>query len=114
MRERAGAGRSPAATAAEATNAQTVVEIGTSNGISAIWISAALRKTGGKLITHELDPQTGRYGSENFVKAGVADIVTVVEGNAHETIARLKEPVDMVFIDAEKEGYLDYSIRSCR
>ena len=93
---------------AEATNAQTVVEIGTSNGISAIWISAALRKTGGKLITHEIDPQRAALARENFIKAGVADIVTVVEGNAHETVARLKEPVDMVFIDAEKEGYLDY------
>jgi predicted O-methyltransferase YrrM len=45
---------------------------------------------------------------KNFAKAGVAGIVTVVEGDAHEMISRLKGPVDMVFIDAEKEGYLDY------
>ena len=85
-----------------------MVEIGTSNGISAIWLAAALRKTGGKLITHEIDPQRAALARENFVKAGVADIVTVVEGNAHETLSRLTGPVDMVFIDAEKEGYLDY------
>ncbi|MBN2473257.1 MAG: O-methyltransferase [Pirellulales bacterium] len=93
---------------AETTGAKTVVEIGTSNGISAIWISMGLRKTGGKLITHELDQGRAALARENFVKAGVADIVTVVEGNAHETLSRLKGPVDMVFIDAEKEGYLDY------
>jgi caffeoyl-CoA O-methyltransferase len=93
---------------AETINAKTVVEIGTSNGISAIWLSAALRKTGGKLITHEIDEQRAALARKNFAKAGVGDIVTVVEGDAHETISRLKGPIDMVFIDAEKDGYLDY------
>ena len=73
---------------AEATNAKTVVEIGTSNGISAIWLSAALRKTGGKLITHEIDEQRAALARKNFVTAGVADVVTVVEGDAHATISR--------------------------
>jgi len=93
---------------AESIQAKTVVEIGTSNGISAIWLSTALRKTGGKLITHEIDQRRAALARENLAKAGVADIVTVVEGNAHETVSRLKGPIDMVFIDAEKEGYLDY------
>ncbi|MHC4400949.1 MAG: O-methyltransferase [Planctomycetota bacterium] len=93
---------------AETINAKTVVEIGTSNGISAIWLSAALRKTGGKLITHEIDKERAALARENFAKAGVAEIVTVVEGDAHETVTRLKGPIDMVFIDAEKEGYSDY------
>lgn len=93
---------------AESIGAKTVVEIGTSNGISAIWLCAALRKTGGKLITHEIDRKRAALARENLAKAGVADVVTVVEGDAHETVARLKGPVDMVFIDAEKDGYLDY------
>ena len=93
---------------AESINAKTVVEVGTSNGISAIWISMALRKTGGKLITHEIDQQRAALARENFAKAGVADVVTVVEGDAHKTISRLEGPIDMVFIDAEKDGYLDY------
>ena len=93
---------------AETIDAKMVVEIGTSNGISAIWLAAALRKTGGKLITHEIDKERAALARENFAKAGVADIVTVVEGDAHETVTRLKGPIDMVFIDAEKEGYLDY------
>ena len=45
---------------------------------------------------------------ENFATAGVADIVTVVEGDAHKKLADLKGPIDLVFIDADKEGYLDY------
>ncbi len=92
----------------EAIGAKKVVEIGTSNGISAIWIANGLRKTGGKLITHEIDPDVAALARQNFATAGVADSVTVVEGNAHETVRDLKGPVDLVFIDADKQGYLDY------
>ena len=67
---------------AETIGAKTVVEIGTSNGISAIWLCAALRKTGGKLITHEIDERRAALARKNFAKAGVADVVTVVEGDA--------------------------------
>lgn len=93
---------------AEAIGAKTVVEIGTSNGISAIWLGIALQKTGGKLITHEIDPQTAALARENVALAGVADLVTVVEGDAHETVSKLTGPIDLVFIDADKQGYLDY------
>ena len=72
------------------------------------WFGIALRKTGGKLITHEIDPKTAALARENFAAAGVADLVTVVEGDAHENVAKLKGPIDLVFIDADKEGYLDY------
>lgn len=93
---------------AESVGARQVVEFGTSNGISAIWMSLALRKTGGKLITHEIDPDTAAQARENFAAVGVADIITVVEGDGHEEAADLKGPIDLVFIDADKEGYLDY------
>jgi predicted O-methyltransferase YrrM len=93
---------------AEAIDAKSVVEIGTSNGVSSIWIALALKKTGGKLVTHEIDPKAAALARENFAKAGVADILTVVEGDAHETVSKLKGPIDMVFIDADKEGYSDY------
>lgn len=92
----------------EAIDAKTVVEIGTSNGISAIWMGLALRKTGGKLITHEIDPRAAALARKNFERAGMSQIITVVEGNAHETIGQVKGPIDLVFIDADKEGYLDY------
>lgn len=93
---------------AEAVDAKTVVEIGTSNGISGIWLGIALRKTGGKLLTHEIDPQRAALARENFAAAGLADQVTIVEGDAHETVSKLKGPIDLVFLDADKEGYLDY------
>jgi predicted O-methyltransferase YrrM len=92
----------------EAMNAKSVVEIGTSTGISGLWFSMALDKTGGKLSTFELDPGRAATARKNFKLAGVDRIVTVVEGNAHQTIARLKDPIDVVFLDAEKEGYVDY------
>ena len=93
---------------AESLNAKSVVEIGTSTGISGLWFSMALDRTGGKLTTFELDPARAATARANFKKAGVDRLVTIVEGNAHETISRLKEPIDIVFIDAEKEGYVDY------
>jgi predicted O-methyltransferase YrrM len=93
---------------AEAMNAKTVVEIGTSTGISGMWICMALEKTGGKLITFELDARRAATAREHFKRAGVERLVTVVEGDAHKNITKLKDPVDMVFIDAEKSGYVDY------
>ncbi len=93
---------------AESIGAKTVVEIGTSNGISGIWLGMALRKTGGKLITHEIDAERAALARKNFATAGIADVVTVVEGNAHQTVSKLTGPIDLVFIDADKEGYLDY------
>jgi len=92
----------------EAANAKNVVEIGTSNGYSGICFCLALRATGGKLITHEIDGARASLARENFKKAGVADLAVVVEGDAHETIARLKGPIDILFLDADKSGYLDY------
>jgi predicted O-methyltransferase YrrM len=92
----------------EAVNAKKVVEIGTSNGYSALWICLGLQATGGRLITHEIDPATASLAQANFRRAGVEHLVTVVLGDAHETVTRLKEPIDLLFIDADKEGYLDY------
>jgi caffeoyl-CoA O-methyltransferase len=93
---------------AESTNAKNVVEIGTSNGYSGLWICLGLRATGGKLITHEIDHDTVLLARANFKRAGVEDLVTVVEGDAHRTVAQLKEPIDILFIDADKPGYPDY------
>jgi len=92
----------------EVSNAKSVVEIGTSNGYSALWFCLALRVTGGKLTTFEIDPQKVKLAQSNFKKAGVEKIVTVVEGDAHEEVKKLKDPIDIVFIDADKSGYPDY------
>jgi len=92
----------------EATGAKHVVEIGTSNGYSGIWFCLALRTTGGKLTTHEIDARRASLARENFKRAGVDKLVTLIEGNAHETVNNLKEPIDILFLDADKEGYIDY------
>ncbi len=93
---------------AETMGAKHVVEIGTSNGYSGLWILMALRTTGGKLTTFEIDPEKVRLAAGNFKKAGVDRLVTIIEGDAHEEIKKLKGPIDLLFIDADKEGYLDY------
>jgi caffeoyl-CoA O-methyltransferase len=92
----------------EAVGAKNVVEIGTSNGYSGIWFCLALQSTGGKLTTYEIDAQRAALARENFKKAGVDNMVTLVEGDAHKEATNLKEPIDVLFIDADKEGYFDY------
>jgi len=92
----------------EAVGAKHVVEIGTSNGYSGLWFCLALRATGGRLTTFEINPERAALAKENFERAGVADIVTVVVGDAHEKVRMLKGPVDLAFLDADKQGYVDY------
>jgi predicted O-methyltransferase YrrM len=92
----------------EAVGAKRVVEIGTSSGYSTIWLALGVRASGGKVFTHEIDPEKVKLASENFRKAEVDDLVTIIEGDAHETIKQHEEPIDVVFLDAEKKGYVDY------
>lgn len=93
---------------AETIGAKNVVEIGTSNGYSGIWFALALRTTGGKLTTHEIDAGRASLARKNFKQAGVEKYITLVEGDAHEEVKKLKEPIDLLFLDADKEGYIDY------
>jgi caffeoyl-CoA O-methyltransferase len=95
----------------ETTGAKRIVEIGTSSGYSAIWLAMGARATGGEVFTHEIDPKMVKLARENFKNAGVEDVITVIEGDAHKTIKQHKdpkEPIDILFLDAEKKGYLDY------
>jgi predicted O-methyltransferase YrrM len=92
----------------ETLGAKNVVEIGTSNGYSGIWFCLALQKTDGKLTTHEIDADRAALARENFKKAGVDALVTLVEGDAHEQVTKLKDPIDILFLDADKDGYIDY------
>jgi caffeoyl-CoA O-methyltransferase len=93
---------------AESTGAKHVVEIGTANGYSTIWLCLGLQSTGGKLTTYEIDPQLAARARANFDQAGVDKIATVVVGDAHVEAPKLKEPIDILFLDADKEGYVDY------
>jgi predicted O-methyltransferase YrrM len=92
----------------EAIGAKNVVEIGTSTGYSGLWFCLALQKTGGHLTTFEIDHPRALQARQHFKEANAESLVTIVEGNAHEQVAKLKDPVDVVFIDADKDGYVDY------
>jgi len=93
---------------AESIGAKQVVELGTSTGYSGLWLLLALARTGGRLTTFEVDRGRHQMARDNFERAGVLNLAAPVLGDAHAEIARLKEPIDLLFIDADKEGYLDY------
>jgi len=84
------------------------LEIGTSTGHSAIWIAWALSKTGGKLITIEIDEGRYKTALKNFKKAGVEDFIDARLADAHRLVKELAGPFDFVFSDADKEWYLQY------
>ena len=92
----------------EATGARSVIEIGTSTGYSGLWFCLALQATGGHLTTFEINHERASQAREHFKEAGVEEMVTVIEGDAHEQLANLKGPIDIAFIDADKGGYVDY------
>ena len=92
----------------EAKGAKNVVEIGTSTGYSGLWLCLALQRTNGRLTTFEIDHQRASIAQQHFKEAGVDGMVSIIEGDAHAQIAKLKEPVDVAFIDADKSGYVDY------
>jgi predicted O-methyltransferase YrrM len=92
----------------ETTGAKHVVEIGTSNGYSAIWFCLGLLNTGGMLTTHEIDPGRASLARNNFKRAGVERMVTLIGGDAHDEVIKLKEEIDILFLDADKPGYIDY------
>lgn len=93
---------------AESAGARHVVEVGTSTGYSGLWFCLALERTGGKLTTFEADAPRAARAREHFEEAGVARLAAVIEGDAHRNVAQVQEPIDVLFLDADKEGYADY------
>ena len=84
------------------------LEIGTSNGYSAIWMGMALRKTGGKLVTLEIDKRRASLARKNFARVKLGEVIELREGDALEIIPGLSGPFDFVFIDAWKPDYIRY------
>jgi caffeoyl-CoA O-methyltransferase len=84
------------------------LEIGTSTGHSAIWIGWALSRTGGKLITVEIDEGRYREALRNFREAGLSDYIDARLADAHELVPRLEGPFDFVFADADKAWNIRY------
>ncbi len=91
------------------SRAERILEIGTLGGYSAIWMARALPENG-KLISLELEPHHATVARRNVERAGLSDKVEIRVGPALETLATMEneEPFDLVFIDADKDGYVDY------
>jgi predicted O-methyltransferase YrrM len=92
---------------ARALNAKTIVEFGTSFGISTIYLAAALKDNGGgRVISTELEPNKCRQAKENLRQAGLSEYADIRQGDALETLSDLSGPVDMVLLDGWKDLYL--------
>lgn len=87
-----------------ATGARQVLEVGGSNGYSAIWWALGLPEDG-NLITLEKDPLRTAEARENWKKAGVSSKIRQMEGDANAIIPTLKGPFDLILLDAVKEDY---------
>ncbi|MHA1629434.1 MAG: O-methyltransferase [Candidatus Heimdallarchaeota archaeon] len=92
----------------KATKAKNILEIGTSNGYSTIWLGLAAKENNGQVVTLEVDPRKINMARANLERAGLSDVVLIIEGDAKETIKILDKKFDFVFIDAEKEDYKTY------
>jgi predicted O-methyltransferase YrrM len=90
------------------SRATRILEIGTSNAYSTIWLADAARATGGRVVTLEADPGKITLARENLRRAGCADRVDLIAGRAAETLATLTGPFDFVFLDADRASYLTY------
>jgi caffeoyl-CoA O-methyltransferase len=84
------------------------LEIGTFTGYSALWMGLALQKTGGKLITIEIDKGYGQVAQQNFQKAGLEDVIDSRINDAFEEIPKIEGKFDFVFIDAWKPDYVKF------
>lgn len=90
---------------AKRMNARRVLELGTSNGYSAIWFAMALRETHGKLITIEIDKGRYEYAQANFKTTGLDAVIDSRLADARIEASRTQGPFDIVFIDAWKPDY---------
>jgi predicted O-methyltransferase YrrM len=91
-------------------NYKSALEIGTSTGLSGIYIAWALSKTGGKLITIDIDETRYKSALENFKQAGLSEYIDARLADAHILVKELKGPFDFVFSDADKDWYKNYFI----
>lgn len=93
---------------ARATEATQVLEVGTSNGYSTIWLAWAADDTGGHVTTIERSPDKAAMARTNLRRAGLVDRVTVREGVALDVLSELEGPYDLIFLDADRPNYLAY------
>ena len=96
---------------AQAMGAKQILEIGTLGGYSTIWLARAL-PTDGRLITLEFEAKHAHVATKNIARAGLSHLVELRQGRALDSMKQLvaekHAPFDLIFIDADKQGYADY------
>lgn len=92
-----------------ATSAQRVLELGTSNGYSTLWLADALRSVGGHLLSVDIDAERSALAAENLRRGGLSELVELRVQDAAETLRGSGEEAwDMIFLDAERPAYAGY------
>lgn len=92
---------------AKITNAGRILELGAATGYSALWLARGCQDSGGQVISLEHSPGLAARAVENFKRAGLAHRISVKIGDAQEEMKAMTETFDMIFLDIDKEFYLD-------
>ena len=92
----------------QATCARRILEVGTSNGYSTIWLADAARRIGGKVTSVDVNEEKTRMAKVNLARAGLSEYVSLCTGDAAALIERLPDPFDLIFLDADRPSYLRY------
>src|SRR5688572_31381281 len=87
------------------SGAKSILEIGAASGYSGIWLGLGARESGGRVVAIEYDPQRAKEAAANVKRAGLDDVVRVVQGDAFAEIPKLQGTFDFVFLDAWKPDY---------
>lgn len=87
-------------------NFKSVVEFGTSFGISTLYLAEAVKATGGHVVTTEIVPTKCQQANITFKEAGLENLITLLEGDALKTLKRIDRPIDLLLLDGWKELYL--------
>lgn len=91
-----------------AMNAKRILEVGTSNAFSTMWLADAARSTHGKVTTLEVNPDKIALARANLASANLDGLVDIIQGDAAETLLALPGPFDLIFLDADRPNYLTY------
>jgi predicted O-methyltransferase YrrM len=92
-----------------ATGARRLLEIGTSNGYSTLWLADAAEQIGGSVLSVEIDPARAALAQSNLERAGLADLADLRTADAAEVLTDLDPgSMDLVFLDAERPAYTAY------
>jgi len=90
------------------SKSKNILEVGTSNGYSTIWLGEAAQQNKGKVTTIEISEHKVSMARENFKRARLDKTIKIVHGDALNEISKLNEKFDFLFLDAIKEDYINY------